>query len=1183
MKHHIIIKFLAVFLCAASLLGAVASGVGLLAMTELGLREQTLEEAREESLRSIANNLANELVLRYASRELGGASDSLLNQYYGRYWLDSTFDWDQVGYVIRDEEGNVLQTSPSEFVVNPSVYEIVATGSQYFHVLNQMTQEEYEEIYNPVTEPPMTMPPEVDVDYHVYNVVPEDGCDIGGIYVTWADGSTWEYGSEDEPRGALEWTNQRRLKLEFHNYEDNPPAQSLMENLKINWPVVSLILMDTNGIVMLDASAPAGLLEEFCEDPAYFILRPLEETNLDMGSIYDAIAPEGQYVSTLYVKYADGYEESVGGSPNIGFLGYDEDGFVVFTASDPGLLDWRSENVVHISFEDREGSLAYEAVDYGGVGSFALENDTLIFTNRESTDVETAPEEPEVGVYVYDDVPPRGYAVYEMDLWLEGSTEMLTITGADDRLGMATHDDSGNVVFTAEDWKDFVFSKPAQVRYILMSGQDGRILYEAYQAGVSVGKGDPIGYFAYNEAGDLVFGRITDRVALASVMEDMETEPVQIQEEETVPETIEVPAPTDESATVDPTEESAETTEITETEVTEPAMVEESIPATEPTYAPETFAETEPAAVPTEANPYARAAGEDDRQVFGYYDNDAEEHMVVEYTYMPTPVYSVEIVLGSGALRNQYEWVLMELVYRFANLLIPILIASLVLFAMTAVYLCCAAGKRPGTTEIRAGGLNRIPIDLYLAAAVGGVILCAVGVVEGGDYLLRKDLQTGILFCALMAYAASLLIVGFCFAFAAQVKTPGDYFLRNSICGRSLKLIVWLWRKFVAFCGWLWKFTDEKLEPLMVRLFKAVWKLIKFFWFQLKRVVTWLCRKSLQGCNWLSRVLGRFLSMLPLTWQFLLIGFSLVIFLYIMIRTYKVGYILIGFGIFFGVILYAASAFGILLENAKRMRKGDLDSKVDDKLLIGAFREFADELNGLADVAVVAAQKQLKSERMKTELITNVSHDIKTPLTSIINYVDLMEKPHSPEEQAAYLEVLSRQSQRLKKLIDDLMEMSKASTGNMAVDITRVNAGEAVNQALGEFADKLEKAQLIPVFRQPEKDILMMADGRLVWRVLSNVLSNAVKYALPGTRVYIDLMELEGKVVLSLKNISREPLNVSAEDLMERFVRGDSARNTEGSGLGLNIAQSLMELQKGKLELLVDGDLFKVTLIVPGL
>jgi len=219
---------------------------------------------------------------------------------------------------------------------------------------------------------------------------------------------------------------------------------------------------------------------------------------------------------------------------------------------------------------------------------------------------------------------------------------------------------------------------------------------------------------------------------------------------------------------------------------------------------------------------------------------------------------------------------------------------------------------------------------------------------------------------------------------------------------------------------------------------------------------------------------------------------------------------------------------------------------------------------------------------MKTELITNVSHDIKTPLTSIINYVDLMQRPHSDEEQEQYLEVLDRQSQRLKKLIDDLMEMSKASTGNLTVDIGIVNAGEAVNQALGEFADKLERAELYPVFRQPEKTLEMMADGRLVWRVMSNLLSNAVKYALPGTRLYVDLAEVDGKVIISLKNISREELNVQADELLERFVRGDVSRNTEGSGLGLNIAQSLMELQKGQLQLLVDGDLFKVTLIFPG-
>ena len=293
---------------------------------------------------------------------------------------------------------------------------------------------------------------------------------------------------------------------------------------------------------------------------------------------------------------------------------------------------------------------------------------------------------------------------------------------------------------------------------------------------------------------------------------------------------------------------------------------------------------------------------------------------------------------------------------------------------------------------------------------------------------------------------------------------------------------------------------------------------------------------------------------------------------------------LVVFGMVFtlGIILYAAHAFGVLLESTKRMSKGDLDTKVNNKLLIGSFDEFAHDLNDLADVAVVAAQKQLKSERMKTELITNVSHDIKTPLTSIINYVDLLQKPHTEAEQEQYLEVLSRQSLRLKKLIDDLMEMSKASTGNMTVDIAKLDAVESVNQALGEFADKLDKVQLIPVFRHTEESIPMMADGRLVWRVMSNLLSNAVKYAMPGTRLYIDLMRLEGKVVISIKNISRDELNIDADELMERFVRGDDSRNTEGSGLGLNIAKSLMELQKGQLQLLVDGDLFKVTLIFPG-
>jgi len=161
------------------------------------------------------------------------------------------------------------------------------------------------------------------------------------------------------------------------------------------------------------------------------------------------------------------------------------------------------------------------------------------------------------------------------------------------------------------------------------------------------------------------------------------------------------------------------------------------------------------------------------------------------------------------------------------------------------------------------------------------------------------------------------------------------------------------------------------------------------------------------------------------------------------------------------------------------------------------------------------------------------------------------------------------------------MEMSKASTGNMAVEIARMDASEAVNQALGEFSDKLAQKALIPLVECPEGPVWVLADGRLTWRVLSNLLSNTVKYALPGTRVYVTLTRQENRALLSVKNISREALNITADELTERFVRGEASRNTEGSGLGLNIAKSLMDLQKGSLDLTVDGDLFKVILTFP--
>ena len=567
-----------------------------------------------------------------------------------------------------------------------------------------------------------------------------------------------------------------------------------------------------------------------------------------------------------------------------------------------------------------------------------------------------------------------------------------------------------------------------------------------------------------------------------------------------------------------------------------------------------------------------------------YYDSGFREVMVAEFFYQELTGYTVSLTLQEPVMRHSELTDALRLLWSYRNALFGILAVNLLLFAVCAVYLCCAAGRKPGRDAVKAGGLNLIPLDAYAL----GVGLADVGIVwllaEGMEYLLNQGLLFAAGTAAVAGYGACVLFVGFCFAFAAQVKTPGGLWWRNSACGWFLRLCAWAWRLAIRCLAWCWVQLEKlwnRALPLGKRLLRAVWKLVKFFALELKKLCGRLLSIVEKCVAWLGKTLARFADLLPLTWQWLVTAFVLILVLGVTLTANGAGWILLGVCLVLAVVLYGSGAFGTLLESAKRMRRGDLDTKVDDGLLVGCFRDFAQELNGLADVAVVAARKQLKSERMKTELITNVSHDIKTPLTSIINYVDLMSKPHSPEEQELYLEVLSRQSQRLKKLIDDLMEMSKASTGNINVDIARVDAAEAVNQALGEFGDKLAKANLTPVFRHPEEPVEMLADGRLVWRVLSNLLSNAVKYALPGTRLYVDLTTLEGKVLISLKNISREELNVEADELMERFVRGDASRNTEGSGLGLNIAKSLMELQKGQLQLLVDGDLFKATLIFP--
>ncbi len=537
---------------------------------------------------------------------------------------------------------------------------------------------------------------------------------------------------------------------------------------------------------------------------------------------------------------------------------------------------------------------------------------------------------------------------------------------------------------------------------------------------------------------------------------------------------------------------------------------------------------------------------------------------------LDTPLV-VEISLGENGVQLPVAY---ELVGMFAGHGVALMLGmalGLVLFAASAVFLCSVAGRKPDSTEIKAGGFNALPLDLY----GGGVLaLCiALGYLAVEVIRHAQDASTVLAAVLLLGYGGCVIFVCFCFAFAAQVKMGNWHWLRNSIVGRCISVALEIIRGIFHLIPTLWSFALRIVKDI----FKVVSALAVLLWSWMKKCLT-VTGRLLKKCLVLCE---KTLSLLPLTWQWIVVGGVLALMLPISFANDSKGWAVLWGIASLTTILYGANCFGRLLEGAKRMRSGDLESKVDDKYLVGCFREFAGELNGLADVAMVAAQNQLKSERMKTELITNVSHDIKTPLTSIINYVDLLEKPHTPEEAQSYVEVLSRQSQRLKKLIDDLMEMSKASTGNIQVEIGEIDAVEAVTQALGEFSDKLTAAGLTPVFHQSEENIMLLADGRLLWRAMSNVLSNAVKYALPGTRLYVDVSATQDKAIISFKNISGAQLNISAEELMERFVRGDSSRNTEGSGLGLNFAKSLMELQKGQLQLLVDGDLFKVTLVFP--
>lgn len=456
--------------------------------------------------------------------------------------------------------------------------------------------------------------------------------------------------------------------------------------------------------------------------------------------------------------------------------------------------------------------------------------------------------------------------------------------------------------------------------------------------------------------------------------------------------------------------------------------------------------------------------------------------------------------------------------------LIAAAVIGLLLAIALGVFLLCAAGHRKDTDEIRASFVEKIPFDLFtvlITAAGAGILYLFVQILDH----LNRDVPFRLGVAALLFVIGTLLFLLWCVSLAVRVKQ------KTLIKGTILyKLFRILWRAAVGLWGWL----------------KMIFRSI------------------------------------PLVWRGLLI-FGAAAFIGLILaaanRRDAIGLWLSGNVLLFPFVLWALAASARLRIGAKEIANGNTSCTVPTKYLLGECREHAEDLNRIQSGISRAVDERMRSERMKTELITNVSHDIKTPLTAIVSYVDLLSKEEIDNEKAKeYIEVLQRQSARLKKLTDDLVEASKASSGALGVTIEDCDLTVMLDQTAGEYGEKLAEKELELILRKPEDSVLVRADARHTQRIFDNLMSNILKYALQGTRVYLELTENESGAAVIFRNTSRAEIVQSAEELTERFVRGDASRSSEGSGLGLSIARSLAELQDGSLVVTVDGDLFKVTL-----
>ncbi|MBR5296047.1 MAG: HAMP domain-containing histidine kinase [Clostridia bacterium] len=493
-------------------------------------------------------------------------------------------------------------------------------------------------------------------------------------------------------------------------------------------------------------------------------------------------------------------------------------------------------------------------------------------------------------------------------------------------------------------------------------------------------------------------------------------------------------------------------------------------------------------------------------------------YILPDSPYDVEKVYDVELYLAEPIEGSNLETKL-ELLKAFYDLryaLIAICSSCAVGTILLLIFLLISAGRK-GANLPKLCFFDKVPLEIYL---FGGVV--AFFIEESFFDIAPAQDWFCLLAAALFLLADSILLILFLISVAKRIKTKS--FIKTT------------------FVGKIWFFTRKNLYRL-----SRFWENMKLV---PKLVFVLICLALFDLILATMVVYSVFLTVL------LIEGLCLSV-----------------------VLVWYGASLQHLKDDQEIISEGKLDHRCEIERLPWGIRPLADAMNRSAEGMEKAVEEKIKSERFKTELITNVSHDIKTPLTSIINYVDLIKKEKTKNERIKeYVEILDRQSTRLKKLTEDLVESSKAASGILPVEMDCCDVGVLLEQALGEYQSAFEEKGLIPCFLLPEETVSVLADGKLLWRVMDNLLRNIEKYALSGTRVYVNLEEKEGKAQITFRNISAQPISMSGEYLSERFVRGDLSRNTEGSGLGLAIAKSLVELQKGSFSITVDGDLFKAVI-----